>query len=574
MQEKDWDIKAFPHLHNPNGGNGKDENRDKKITDQNYFIQRILNKDKRFAKSPAYIYAAVAYLEKKQLQRNINISGTRGKKVQSANGEATYELEDGYTVLDDIKNTPRYWKKFKYEMLAKLDNLGCFHIFFTLSCADMRWEENFAAILRDYGLNLHYDVIQDEDGHWHTKIEVEFQKEGKTVKMGIKQYLEEEAKVSRHEIIRGNVLLATKYFNDRVKKFMNIVVMGTNNPMQVEYYTYKVEFQDRGAGHIHGTLWLRLGTMERLRRADDGELILGNDDDEQFHEMPFRGIEEAFKKMKNNEELLKSDLEALKNFVDEFMSVSTNENTVGKTVSRRVLEVNIHSHTKTCRKYDCPCRFFYPRFPSRKTIIAQPINEKDGEKRKKRLKAYQETLDKVEAILLVPDEVEEIITSIGTSENESIQVYKANKVKRIEALLAKAGVSMNEYEEALSYTRIGYKVVIERDLTEIYVNPFNVEWMEAWDANMDMQPCFDHHATITYITDYFAKMDTSLMEQINAIVKQDSSESVKERMKTVANTFMTHRQIGEAEAIYRLFPNMLLKNSNIACQWLSVGKCS
>ena len=133
---------------------------------------------------------------------------------------------------------------------------------------------------------------------------------------------------------------------------------------------------------------------------------------------------------------------------------------------------------------------------------------------------------------------------------------------------------MNDYEEALSYTRIGYKVVIERDLTEIYVNPFNIEWMEAWDGNMDMQPCFDHHATITYITDYFAKMDTSLMEQINAIVKQDSSDSVKERMKTVANTFMTHRQIGEAEAIYRLFPDMLLKKSNIACQWLSVGKRS
>ena len=78
MQEVDWDIKAFPHLHNPDGSNGKDEEQSVWLTDQNYFIQRILNKDQRFAKSSAYIYAAVAYLEKKQLQRNINISGTRG----------------------------------------------------------------------------------------------------------------------------------------------------------------------------------------------------------------------------------------------------------------------------------------------------------------------------------------------------------------------------------------------------------------------------------------------------------------------------------------------------------------
>ena len=89
-------------------------------------------------------------------------------------------MEDGYTVLDDVKNTPRYWKKAKYEMLAKLENLGAFKLFFTLSCADMRWKENFAAILRDQGLNLTYSVIPDERGHYDTKIVVEFQKDGKS----------------------------------------------------------------------------------------------------------------------------------------------------------------------------------------------------------------------------------------------------------------------------------------------------------------------------------------------------------------------------------------------------------
>ena len=62
------------------------------------------------------------------------------------------------------------------------------------------------------------------------------------------------------------------------------------------------------------------------------------------------------------------------------------------------------------------------------------------------------------------------------------------------------------------------------------------------------------------------------MDLINSVLEQDASEDTKERMKTVANTFMTHRQIGEAEAIYRLLPNMTLKNSNVACQWLATGK--
>ena len=164
-------------------------------------------------------------------------------------------------------------------MLAKLKNLGGFQIFLTLSCADMRWEENFAAILRDQGLNIIYSVIKDEEGHHITKIEVKFHKDGKPVTKLLKKYLEEEAKTSLHELIRGNVLLATRYFNDRVKKFINIVVMGTNNPMFVNYHTEKVEFQDRGAGHIHGTLWLKLNMIERLVKLENGELALGNKQD-------------------------------------------------------------------------------------------------------------------------------------------------------------------------------------------------------------------------------------------------------------------------------------------------------
>jgi hypothetical protein len=42
------------------------------------------------------------------LQRNINISATRRKRIEGNDGGTTYELEDGYTVLDDVKNTPRY----------------------------------------------------------------------------------------------------------------------------------------------------------------------------------------------------------------------------------------------------------------------------------------------------------------------------------------------------------------------------------------------------------------------------------------------------------------------------------
>ena len=166
----------------------------------------------------------------------------------------SYVLEDGYRVLEDIKNTPRYWKKAKYEMIARLDNLGPFHLFFTLSCADMRWDENFASILQDKGYDIKYELLKDDEDNWDTVVTAKHRVDEDDKYKPIKTFIEEDVEESLHELIRGNVLTATRYFQQRVKHFIDKVAMGKNNPMHVKNYTYKVEFQDRGAGHIQGTL--------------------------------------------------------------------------------------------------------------------------------------------------------------------------------------------------------------------------------------------------------------------------------------------------------------------------------
>merc|ERR1712240_318525 len=86
----------------------------------------------------------------------------------------------------------------------------------------------------------------------------------------IKQFVEENIEESLHELVRGNVLSATRYFEHRVKQFVNRVKMGIYSPMHVKYYTYKVEFQVRGAGHIHGTLWLDIDKIEHMMRDTPG----------------------------------------------------------------------------------------------------------------------------------------------------------------------------------------------------------------------------------------------------------------------------------------------------------------
>ena len=59
QNEKDWDTRGFPCLH-PDGQNGLDSVRKVPLTKQQYFEQRILNEDLRFANCPEYVFSAFA----------------------------------------------------------------------------------------------------------------------------------------------------------------------------------------------------------------------------------------------------------------------------------------------------------------------------------------------------------------------------------------------------------------------------------------------------------------------------------------------------------------------------------
>ena len=74
LKEDNWDVKSFPNIH-PTGKNGLHQKRTVKgLTDQQYIEQRLKNQDNRFEQCTPYVFALTAYIEEKQLERNIEIS--------------------------------------------------------------------------------------------------------------------------------------------------------------------------------------------------------------------------------------------------------------------------------------------------------------------------------------------------------------------------------------------------------------------------------------------------------------------------------------------------------------------
>ena len=216
------------------------------------------------------------------------------------------------------------------------------------------------------------------------------------------------------------------------------------------------------------------------------------------------------------------------------------------------------------------CRFGYPKFPIWFTILVKPYETEFPEEKKAYMKKYAEILKKVRAVM----EDEEVIAEIMKKYNkdkESKSEYETNRRLRILELLEIAGVEPNEYIEALSWCRAGFSLHQKRDLDEMYINSYNPEWILAWNGNIDIQVCLDFFAVITYITEYFSKDETKTMEIMKRVLDNNPDDETKEKMKKVASTFLSHRQIGEAEAFYKLLPDLLLKKSNVACQWLPLG---
>ena len=111
--------------------------------------------------------------------------------------------------------------------------------------------ENFTTILqKDYKIS--YRIKGGLEKVYVTKITKDGEEEPEP--QSLEDFLKENE--SAHEMIRKNVLLATRNFNERVKNFIKHIIMAKGSNMPVKYYNYKVEFQARGAGHIHGVLWI------------------------------------------------------------------------------------------------------------------------------------------------------------------------------------------------------------------------------------------------------------------------------------------------------------------------------
>ena len=133
LREEHPFVLHFPCLFPDGKGGLHDPERKIKITPQQFVMQRLLNINPVFARNKPFLFSAAHYIEKYQLEYRMNISYRRGKIDNNPEGKNFLKTEDGFAVFENIPGSPKYWQKLKFDLIAKLEQLGPFQFFYTLS---------------------------------------------------------------------------------------------------------------------------------------------------------------------------------------------------------------------------------------------------------------------------------------------------------------------------------------------------------------------------------------------------------------------------------------------------------
>ena len=120
-------------------------------------------------------------------------------------------------------------KNFRDSTFARISQLGPCDLFFTLSCAEQRWDEVKMSLLQLNGHEITI-IVDNED-------EPQFMVDG----VPLEDYVEANKK-EMADIYRDKFIYVSRLFDDRFKAFKNQFL----EKGDVAHYCYRVEFQARG----------------------------------------------------------------------------------------------------------------------------------------------------------------------------------------------------------------------------------------------------------------------------------------------------------------------------------------
>ena len=332
----------------------------------------------------------------------------------------------------------------------------------------------------------------------------------------------------RCKLLNSNPVLLARHFQYRVETFFKDILI--DGPIgKTQFYAVRVEFQVRGSPHVHAFLWTK--------------------------DVPTLASESK---------------DAYIQHIDSKISAQLPAENVDSELNSLVKTFQLHRHSKTCRKYkNKNCRFSFGKFFTEKTIIAEPIpNSWDSVETQNLLHWRKNILQPVQEYINKNLDPRKQNFFDNASEN-FIQLPSIDKI------LTLLNITMDDYERALSISENeDFQIHLKRRPDSCFVNNYFPMGLSAWEANIDIQPVYNHYKAITYMCAYLSKTEDECSNAMKQAAQEayENNDDAFTKMKSIAKAYTTKREVSVQEAVYlvlpelwlrKIFPAVVFANSNI-----------
>ena len=465
-----------------------------------------------------------------------------------------------YEVFKNMRGTSMYYEQSKKNLLAHLRQNGCPTLFFTLSCAEFDWKD----LLREIAETVYRRKVSDEE-------------------------LDNLPISKRNKLISENYVQTTLHFQKRVEKLFSLMQYDGffgdtgSEKYHMSSYFYRVEFQQRGAPHIHSLLWLK---DSNGHDAPSFWLEEEQISTEESVEQRINRLEEKKKKIEKVADYLitTSADDITCNVHKEKCNQESTDCKDCRSIREKTKKFQTHSHTFTCAKKTKTMniggkeghgRFSFPKYPMEETKLILGIsNELDKDevlRRSKDLKKIttflirqtfsERGVDNSEALEKLNDlSFTEFLYQVGMFNTE--KELRACSHEEIEAAKLR-------YYNALSASIRGTGAVfMKRKVKDLFTNGYNINIMRLHEANHDLQVVIDQYACAQYVCGYLTKNESGMSKLLRAVNEESVNLKQMERLNKLSSVLDKHREVSIQEAVYRLL-SLPMTKSSVKVKYLS-----
>ena len=512
----------------------------------NYIKNRLLSADPKFRNDSAYCFFLLLVKELTDMKRSETTYIRKATRVphltpnliNEVTKQNLFRYDNAYSTFKTMRGTAMYYQDVKKRLMACLRQKGAPTLFTTFSCAEFEWNSLAKSI---------YETVEKK------KISLE--------------EIEKKPTAWRNKLLSDNVLQSTLHFSRRTDKIMSLlsnqgIFSHNGQDFVADFFFYRVEFQARGAPHIHCLLW--------LKSDDTSPPSLWNDNPESeisieeqiasFADSVMCGSSSDMNCDNHSEFNEKCDdcLEG-KLLVEKFQSHSHKATCRKKGKMLRILSNEGHGRLDNVISGDeltAPvCRLRHPKFPIDKTEFIRSFPEDVAED--ELIKAKYD-YKKIKKYLL------RITHGENFKQSENFQKFQKLSFRQYLFELGMFDVKDvfgKDFEKArqryLNALRCEVKssglLVLRRSTADIFTNNFNKKLIRIHQANQDIQFITDEYAVAEYICNYLTKNEagmSTMLKNINDEAVKEGEEVMK-TIKKLATALDKGREMSIQEAIYR-----------------------